>query len=213
MNRQINPTRMELTKLKNQLQMTTRGHKLLKDKQDEMIRRFMLIIDDAKKLRTEVNHLLSLVMQDYKESIARSSKNTLYEALVMPGGEVKLTYKRKNIMSVYVPDITIKEHIRSGITYSLYSTPATLDQAVLRLEDLLPKLIELASIDKAVDMLSSEIEKTRRRVNAIEFIMMPELEENIKRIQMKLDDNERSNTVRMMKSKEIITKRHGDSHD
>ena len=207
MQKQINPTRQELSKLKKQLSMTSRGHKLLKDKQDEMIRQFMAIIQQAKTLRTEVNHLLSLSVGLYNRSLAKSDSYILYDALSIPSNKVSPDYKRENIMSVYVPKIEINALDTSGITYSLFQTPPTLDQAVLELSKTLPKLIELAVIEKRVDMLASEIEKTRRRVNAIEHIMIPELKSNIKVIEMKLDDQERSNTVRMMKSKEIVTKR------
>lgn len=207
MQKQINPTRQELSKLKKQLSMTSRGHKLLKDKQDEMIRQFMAIIQKAKTLRIEVNHLLSLSVGLYNRSLAKSDSYVLYDALSLPSNQVKLDYSRENIMSVYVPKVTMHQHDAKGITYSLFSSPPTLDKAVLELSKALPKLIELAVIEKRVDMLASEIEKTRRRVNAIEHIMIPELKTNIKVIEMKLDDQERSNTVRMMKSKEIVTKR------
>jgi V/A-type H+-transporting ATPase subunit D len=205
--RQINPTRMELTKLKNQLQMTSRGHKLLKDKQDEMIRRFMLIIEEAKVLRTSVDSGLSLTMQQYKAASARSNPHVLYEAMMLPSNEVKLKFSKKNIMSVHVPTIKLENSGTKSLTYSLSSTPASLDKAILKLEELLPDLIKLAEIDKQIKMLAREIEKTRRRVNAIEHIMIPKLEANIKKIMMKLDDNERSTTVRMMKSKEIVTQK------
>ncbi|MGI6359965.1 MAG: V-type ATP synthase subunit D [Acholeplasmatales bacterium] len=207
MQKQINPTRQELTKLKRNLEMTARGHKLLKDKQDEMIRRFMAIINDAKILREEVNGLLSLSVGLYKKALAKSNPYILYDALSIPSNEVKLEFFKENIMSVHVPNIRVLEKDEKEITYSFYSTPAVLDEAILELGDALPKLIKLAVIEKRVDMLASEIEKTRRRVNAIEHIMIPELEVNIKTIEMKLDDQERSNTVRMMKSKEIITER------
>ncbi len=207
MQKQINPTRMELTKLKNQLLMTRRGHKLLKDKQDEMIRVFMLIIEEAKILRTEVNHKLSLSIKSYQKALSTTDSYLLNEALFVPANEVELKFSKENVMSVYVPKIEIKENQLTQITYGLAYTPPMLDSAVVSLFKLLPRIIKLAEIQKKIDMLSLEIEKTRRRVNAIEHLMIPELEVNIKSIQMKLEDNERSNTVRMMKSKEIVTKR------
>ncbi len=207
MQKQINPTRMELTKLKNQLLMTRRGHKLLKDKQDEMIRVFMMIIEEAKSLRIEVNQKLSLSIKSYQKALSRTDSYILNEALFVPANEVELKFSKENVMSVYVPKIEIIESNLKQITYGLLHTPPMLDNAVVALFELLPKIIKLAEIQKKIDMLSLEIEKTRRRVNAIEHMMIPELEANIKSIQMKLEDNERSNTVRMMKSKEIITKR------
>ncbi|HHT39052.1 MAG: V-type ATP synthase subunit D [Acholeplasmatales bacterium] len=207
MQKQVNPTRMELTKLKNQLTITRRGHKLLKDKQDEMIRVFMLIIEEAKNLRIMVDKNLSVSIKAYKKALANSDDYTINEALFVPSNEVKLKFAKKNVMSVYVPEITIEETKERKITYGLANTPALLDEAVISLEKLLPAIIKLAEIQKQIDMLALEIEKTRRRVNAIEHLMIPELEVLIKTIQMKLEDSERANTVRMMKSKEIITKR------
>ncbi len=207
MQKQINPTRMELTKLKNQLTMTRRGHKLLKDKQDEMIRVFMLIIEEARKLRTEVDKKLTISIKAYQKALSKTDSYVLNEALFVPANEVELKFSKQNIMSVYVPKIEVEETSLKGITYGLSYTPPMLDEAISSLNELLPKIIKLAEIQKQIDMLSLEIEKTRRRVNAIEHMMIPELVVLIKSIQMKLEDNERSNTVRMMKSKEIITKR------
>ena len=163
MQKQVNPTRMELTKLKNQLTITRRGHKLLKDKQDEMIRVFMLIIEEAKNLRIMVDKNLSVSIKAYKKALANSDDYTINEALFVPSNEVKLKFAKKNVMSVYVPEITIEETKERKITYGLANTPALLDEAVISLEKLLPAIIKLAEIQKQIDMLALEIEKTRRR--------------------------------------------------
>ena len=134
MQKQVNPTRMELTKLKNQLTITRRGHKLLKDKQDEMIRVFMLIIEEATNLRIMVDKNLSVSIKAYKKALANSDDYTINEALFVPSNEVKLKFAKKNVMSVYVPEITIEETKERKITYGLANTPALLDEAVISLE-------------------------------------------------------------------------------
>lgn len=205
---QINPTRMELIKLKNRLATTTRGHKLLKDKQDEMIRHFMEVIKSNMALRQEVEEKLSLVMKKYNDSQINCSIDQMYEYLSVPSQQVDLKLRVDSIMNLETPMILMKENAsKIRLNYSLINSPALLDETVLEFGKLLPLIIKLAELDKKTDMLAKEIEKTRRRVNAIEYVMLPELEANIKRIQMKLDDDERSNTVRLMKSKEMIIKK------
>ncbi len=203
----INPTRMELARLKREMEITIRGHKLLKDKQDELIRRFMQIIEITKNLRIEVDRLLVLTMQKLNVATAKSSAAEIYNSLLTKSSLFTVSFTKRPIMSVYVPNIELKQNLNEKHNYSLPSAPVALDQAVLMLKELLPKLISLAMMEKQVDLLSYEIEKTRRRVNAIEHIRLPALEENIKMIVMKLDDIERFNTVRMMKSKEITQKK------
>lgn len=203
----VNPTRMELTRLKRELDITQRGYKLLKDKQDELIRRFMQLIDGTKRLREEVNELLVLTVQKFNVATAKSNVSTLYDSLILSAGSSSTKYDTESIMSVIVPKIQYNSAKRTTSPYSFILPPAALDKAVVMLDELLPKLLELAEMEKKVDLLSNEIEKTRRRVNAIEHIRLPNLEANIKRIVMKLDDIERFNTVRMIKSKEITTKK------
>ncbi len=203
----INPTRMELARLKRELDITQRGYKLLKDKQDELIRRFMQIIEITKNLRAEVDQLLVLTVQKFNIATAKSNHSTLYDSLILSSGSSTISYQRESIMSVMVPKVIFTKEEQKSLPYTFIQTPVALDKAVVMLEALMPKLVELAQMEKRVDLLSNEIEKTRRRVNAIEHIRLPSLEENIKRIVMKLDDIERFNTVRMIKSKEITTKK------
>lgn len=200
----INPTRMELTRLKRQLSTSKRGHKLLKDKQDEMVRQFMMIIRKNRSLRIEIEEALTKIMKKFNRASLKMSFEGIMEALMVPANEVKTTVGSKTIMNIKTPTIKYEDSGEIDLTYGFLFIPSELDQSVLGLSNLLPKLVELAQLEKTCDMLSSEIEKTRRRVNAIEFIMIPDLEESIHYITMKLEDNERSNIIRLMKSKEII---------
>jgi len=200
----VNPTRMELTRLKRLLATARRGHKLLKDKQDEMIRRFMEIIRKNRALRLEVEEELARLMGGFAEAKMRMSRPGILEALMVPAQAALVEVGERNIMNVRIP---LVHHVDQGpvdLTYGFAFSPALLDKTVLDLAAVTPKLVELAGLEKACDMLADEIEKTRRRVNAIEFIMIPDYVETIHYIQMKLDDAERSNIVRIMKSKEII---------
>lgn len=202
--KQVAATRMELTKLQNQLQIAKRGHKLLKDKQDEMVRQFMDIIRENRELRIEVERELVLIMKKFNNAKNKSSVATINEALFIPTRNLELTNKVNYIMNIETPHLEFEVSDSIDITYSFFTTPLELDESLINLSNLLPKLIKLAELDKASSMLASEIEKTRRRVNAIEFVMMPEMTEQIHTIKMKLEDNERSNIVKLMKSKEII---------
>jgi V/A-type H+-transporting ATPase subunit D len=198
---QVNPTRMELYRLKKRLATARRGHKLLKDKQDEMIRQFMLIIKKNRALRIEVEATLAKVMAHFNSAKLKMSYEGIMEALMVPSREATLSVGSKTIMNIKTPQIEYKDEGTVDLTYGFAFTPSELDTAVVGLSKLLPKMIELASLEKACDMLATEIEKTRRRVNAIEYIMIPDMVQSIHYITMKLEDNERGN---MMKSKEII---------
>jgi V/A-type H+-transporting ATPase subunit D len=200
----VNPTRMELTRLKRLLATARRGHKLLKDKQDEMIRRFMEIVRESRSLREEVEEKLAVLRTEFDEAKIRMSRQGVLEALMVPAREAILELSEKNVMNVKIPVVHQVDQGPVDLTYGFAFVPALLDGTVLDLAAVAPKLVDLAGLEKACDMLAAEIEKTRRRVNAIEFIMIPDYVETIHYIQMKLDDYERSNIVRMMKSKEII---------
>lgn len=201
----VNPTRMELTRLKRLLSTSVRGHKLLKDKQDEMVRQYMLLIKENRSLRLSVEEKLESIITTYKKASMKSSDSLIEEALMIASNSLDLNISSKNIMNIPVPNIQILEESKKiNLTYGLAFTPSELDTAVLDLSSILQDLVKLASLEKTCDMLAVEIEKTRRRVNAIEFVMIPSYQETIHFIAMKLDDNERSNTIRLMKSKEII---------
>jgi V/A-type H+-transporting ATPase subunit D len=205
----VNPTRMELTRLKRRLVVAVRGHKLLKDKRDEMVRQFMLLIKRNKELRQEVEAALSVALGGFVLARVAMTKESFDEALLFPVREVELTLSKQNIMSVYVPKIayTEKKREQSFFPYGLLTTSAELDSATDKLASVLPQMVELAELEKTCNMLADEIEKTRRRVNALEYVMIPQLEETIKYIKMKLDENERGNLTRLMKTKDMIAAR------
>lgn len=201
----VNPTRMELRRLKTRLKTATRGHKLLKDKSDEMIRQFMLLIRENKKLREEVEGELSVALKEFMLARAVSSDAVIEEAIAMPGVKVGLSTDSRNLMGVDVPMFEIEEGgTKELYPYSFASVTAELDSSIATLSTLLCKMLKLAEVEKACNMLADEIEKNRRRVNALEYVMIPQLEETIKYITMKLDENERSATIRLMKVKSMI---------
>ena len=198
----VNPTRMELKKLKTRLSTAVRGHKLLKDKSDEMIRRFSLIIKENKRLREEVEALLASTLKQF--SVARSLMDsaTVETAFAMPSVSVQLNCQEESIMGVDVPSIQLNRESKSdGLPYTYSEITGEADYSVKMASDLLPKMIVLAQTEKTVRMLADEIERNKRRVNALEYVMIPQLEETIKYIKDKLDENERAAVVRLMKVK------------
>ncbi|MBC8546541.1 V-type ATP synthase subunit D [Clostridiaceae bacterium NSJ-31] len=205
MAQRVNPTRMELTRLKKRLKTAVRGHKLLKDKRDEMVRQFMVYIRRDKELREQVEAALGAAMGRFAIAGARMGEETLAEALLYPAREARVTTGKRNIMSVDVPTIRqVNTDEPADLPYGFAFTSSELDGAVLDLTAVLPRLIELAEVEKTCNMLADEIEKTRRRVNALEHVMIPEMEETIRFITMKLEENERGNLNRLMKVKEMM---------
>ena len=208
---QVNPTRMELTRVKKRRKVAVRGHKLLKDKRDEMVRRFIALIRRNKELREKIEDELARALKGFVVARAVMSEQGLIEAVQYPAREVRLKLGTRNIMSVDVPVISIGEEeeasAASRYPYSFATTSGELDEAIATLVDLLPKLIELAEIEKTCNMLADEIEKTRRRVNALEYVMIPQFEETIRDITMKLEENERGSLTRLMKMKDILAGR------
>lgn len=198
----VNPTRMELKRLKARLSTAVRGHKLLKDKSDEMIRRFSIIIRENKVLREEVEGELSLALKQF--SVARSV-TPLFEAKAafsMPTNCTRVDCSEQSIMGVVVPKLEMEESGSSGeLPYAFSEITSEADESVAMVSRLLPKLVKLAEIEKSVRMLADEIERNKRRVNALEYVMIPQLQETIKYIQDKLSENERAAVVRLMKVK------------
>lgn len=204
----VNPTRMELKRLKTRLKTANRGHKLLKDKSDEMIRQFSVLIRKNKELREAVEKGLGETLSAFTLARSLTSEKVIEEALAMPSTSVDLKCSTKNIMSVPVPSIEITPS-QSGemFPYSFTSLTAEADESIVALQDVLTQLAKLAEVEKACNMLADEIERNKRRVNALEYVMIPELEETIKYIKMKLEENERSSTTRLMKVKDMIAER------
>jgi V/A-type H+-transporting ATPase subunit D len=204
----VNPTRMELTRIKRRLVTARRGHKLLKDKRDEMVRRFIALIRENYRLRGEVEKELGFALSGFAMARAVVEPAFMEEALLSPARSIAVDMKIQSILSVRVPQLTTKEEeTQNTLSYGLAETSAQLDGAIESLVALLPKLIKLAEIEKTCELLADEIEKTRRRVNALEYVMIPQFEETIRFITMKLDENERGNLTRLMKVKDMIQER------
>ena len=205
----VNPTRMELTNLKKKLATARRGHKLLKDKRDELMRRFLDIVRENKALRREVE--LALGEANKHIAVARSvmQGEALDVALMLPKQEVQLEVSDKNVMSVMIPvfDVSFKSANPNDVySYGFAYTSAELDSAVEALGSVFQKMIRLAEVEKSCQLMSAEIERTRRRVNALEHVLIPQYSDTIKYITMKLDENERSTTTRLMKVKDMLLK-------
>ena len=201
----VNPTRMELRRLKTRLKTATRGHKLLKDKSDEMVRRFMELVKLNKSLRSEIEGDIADALRSFTLARAVVGAEDMEQILSMPQLSVTLTADTKNIMGVDVPDIKITmPETQDLLPYAFDGVPGDLDSAVIKLSKLTEKLLRLAEIEKTCNMLAAEIEKNRRRVNALEYVMIPQLNETIKYILMKLDENERGNITRLMKVKSMM---------
>lgn len=207
----VNPTRMELSKLKKRLATSTRSHKLLKDKQDELMRQFINLVKYTNTLRKEVEGQLEGSLKDFVMARAVMSSEFLEEAVAYPKEQISVEVGTKNVMSVTVPVMNFKRELEgdegSIYPYGFANTSSELDDAISKLYGILPKLLELAEVEKSCQLMADEIEKTRRRVNALEYMTIPQLQETIKYIRMKLDENERSATTRLMKVKSILEQR------
>ena len=203
----VNPTRMELTRLKKKLVTASRGHKLLKDKRDELMRQFLDMARENMELRKKVEAGIKAANTNFVLAKAGMNEQTLSTALMAPKQEVRVALGDRNVMSVDIPvyDYKTKSANSNDIySYGFAFTSGELDDAVKSLSDILPDMLRLAEVEKSCQMLAAEIEKTRRRVNALEHVIIPETREGIKYISMKLDENERSTQVRLMKVKDMM---------
>ena len=206
---QVNPTRMELTRLKKKLVTAVRGHKLLKDKRDELMRQFLDKVRENKALREEVETALVSANQNFMLARAGMPDEMLNTALLAPKQELTISAGTQNVMSVEIPDFYFKTRTpdqNDMYSYGFAFTTGDLDDAILSLSEVFPKMLKLAEVEKSCQLMAAEIEKTRRRVNALEHVMIPELQTNIKYITMKLDENERSTQIRLMKVKDMMLK-------
>ncbi len=202
---QVNPTRMELTKQKKKLATATRGHKLLKDKRDELMRQFLDLVRENRALRRKVEAGIIKANKNFVLAKAGMDDETVNAAFMAPRQSVQLEAGSRNVMSVDVPVFTFQT--RTADPNDIYSygyafTSSDLDDAVESLSEIFEDMLKLAEIEKSCQLMAAEIEKTRRRVNALEHVMIPNAQENIKYIQMKLDENERSTQIRLMKIKD-----------
>ena len=209
----VTPTRMVLNQLKGRLKTARRGHKLLKDKRDELMRQFLDIIKQNKVLRAKVEEGLTAAFASQQVASSIMSPEMLEQALLYPRQSVELTMKYKNIMSVNVPEYTFKTQNNDPseiYPYGFAQTSAELDDALEKLSAVFEDMLELARVEKTMQLLAEEIEKTRRRVNALEYVMIPDLEKNIKYISMKLAENENATKVRLLKVKDMVLEK---AHD
>jgi V/A-type H+-transporting ATPase subunit D len=201
----VNPTRMELLNLKKRIGIAKRGHKLLKDKQDELMRRFLELIKDVKDLRVNVEEALKEIFKRFMFLSSMMSQESLEEALAMPSKVISLKIAKSHIMNLQVPkyEATVEGDI---LCYGYGETNGDLDLSLNELDKILKDMIMLAEKEKTITLMAEEIISTRRRVNALEYILIPNLTETIKYITMRLSEMERSNLARLMKLKDIIRK-------
>ena len=205
----VNPTRQELTKLKAHLKTSIRGHKLLKDKRDELMKQFMDVVRENRALRAKVEEGLKRAHGSFTVASAVMSSEAMQQALLYPKQSVELNMTFKNVMSVNVPEYHFKtknDDPGEVYPYGFAATSGELDTAVDALSQVFQDMLKLAQIEKTSQLLAEEIEKTRRRVNALEYVKIPDMQSSIKYITMKLEENERANTIRLMKVKDMILK-------
>jgi len=198
---------MELTRLKGRLKTAVRGHKLLKDKRDELMKQFLEIVRRNRELRAKVEKGLEEANAAFTVAAALMSPEMLEQALLYPKQSVELEMKFKNIMSVNVPVYqfrTRNEDPTEIYPYGFAQTSGELDTALEALANVFQDMLELAQVEKTMQLLAEDIEKTRRRVNALEYVMIPDFQQKIRYISMKLDENERGNITRLMKVKEMV---------
>lgn len=195
---------MELIKLKKKIKTAQRGHKLLKDKRDGLMQEFMAIIRNARDLRKKVEQGLGIAFKNFLFASSQVEPEQIQEALIWPNLSVELEASKKNIMSVEIPKFDFKTKGKNYKCYSKYSMPKKLDKSLETFQKSLPDLIKLAETEHSARLLSYEIEKTRRRVNALEHVFIPEMQKNIKYIDAKLNEQERANIIALMQVKDKI---------
>lgn len=200
----IKATRGELGRLKERLKLAERGHSLLEDKQDELMRNFIERVQKNNELRQNVEEKLVIIMQDFVLAKSLSSDKIIEEFFTIPIKEVKLHIDQETIMNVEVPRMftEVVEH-HSGSEYSYLASTSGMDDTINTIQNILGELLELAELEKTCQLMADEIEKTRRRVNGLEYQIIPELKENLKIIEMKLEEAERASISRMMKIKDM----------
>ena len=203
----VNPTRMELTRLKERLNLASRGHSLLKDKQDELMRQFIALIRKNNELRNEVEEKIESGMESYSIASALLHDNFLGVVMTTPSQSVTLNIDQENIMNIRVPQMNFNYEDTpddvSEIHYGYLNSNGELDSAIEQMLDVMPRMLELAETEKRCQLMADEIEKTRRRVNALEYKTIPDLEETIYFIEMKLEESERAEITRLIKVKDM----------
>jgi V/A-type H+-transporting ATPase subunit D len=202
----VNPTRMELLKLKKRIAIALRGHKLLRDKQDELMRRFMAMIGNTRALRLEVEKSLKYIFKDFARARSINASDFIDKQFIASKSSLEIAVRKERFLNLELPHFNI---VKSPVMprYSFFATTSDLDKAVVDFKATLPKMVELAQLEISIKLLSEEIKKTRRRVNALEYIFIPNLVDTVKYINMKLTELERSNLTRLMRVKEFIESR------
>jgi len=201
----VNPTRMELLRLRKRLVLARRGHKLLKDKQDELMKQFMLLVQEIRDLRLSVERELAEAWREFVLARALGGNEVIEAAISLPNRKTRVGVRRQQIMNVVVPVFSLSSEGKV-VSYGLATTPSELDTALAAMERVLGRMVELASKEKSLELIGDEIERTRRRVNALEYVLIPNLVETIRYISMKLSEMERGNLSRLMRVKEIVRK-------
>lgn len=207
---QARATRMELLSLRKKLSIAVKGHKLLKDKLDELMRQFKLLIAELRGARERLEQELAGAYRQFLFARAAMSEPGLLDALRYPGAVATISSGTRRVMNLTLPvfDCSVEGDVRN---YGMYDTPAELDEALEVYRKVLPHIVKLAEREKAVQMLAGEIDRTRRRVNALEYILVPELRTTIRYIKLKLDEMERGNLTRLMKVKEMVQARRAET--
>jgi len=203
----VNPTRMQLKTLKSRLQIATRGHKLLKDKTDEMIRRFSTLVKTNYVLRKEIESEIRNLLSQFCVAKSYYSEQNVLSLLLFQGASFSSLFEEKSIMNVSVPKVEMIEEESAELPYSFVDSNAEFDILVEKTKKIMPKIVKLAELEKTCQILSNEIERTKRRVNALEFVMIPQLTETIKYIAMKIEENDRASRIRLIKVKSMIEER------
>jgi V/A-type H+-transporting ATPase subunit D len=199
----VNPNRMELSRLKKRVIVAKRGHKLLKDKQDALIKEFLQKARDVKALREDVERELALCYYSFRTARAQTLPSMIEQSLMLAGGATKVQVSYQNVMSVNIPKFHLAERAVQ-LSYGLASSPGSLDVALERFSLIMRRLVDLAAAEKGLKLMALEIERTRRRVNALEHVMIPSFTDAVRSISMKLEENERSVLSRLMVVKEIV---------
>ncbi len=199
----VSPTRIALLGLKKEVKVAKKGHKLLKDKRDGLVKKFMSVIYEAKSLREMVEAKLGSAFDSYARASAMTPKKTLDVAFMLPNADVTLGVKVSSVMSVKIPEFTV-EKTGSAFSYGLLETTGDLDNAITKFDEVFVDILKLAALEKTAESLAEEIEKTRRRVSALENVRIPNLEDTIKFITMQLDERNRDAVVSTMRVKAMI---------
>lgn len=199
----VSPTRMELLKLRKRVAVAIRGHKLLKDKRDELMKEFLRLVRENRSLRAEVEAKLVAAFRSFLVARAVMPREALETAIMAPKQQVSMDVASAVVMNVHVPRFTLRQE-GDVISYGFVDTSAELDAALGAFSDVLPVLVRLAEVEKSAELLADEIERTRRRVNALEYVLIPELQSAVKNISMKLSEQERSSIARLMRIKDIV---------